>query len=347
MDYAINLIASLGIGISILFALGALFNGRGVYRGRMATAIFFGCLSLAFVLPGLHALNVEVAPVFYSFIKGSQLLIGPLANIYLFSLLRPHQSLSGRQLLYFLHIPFASLAFLWFASTDGAVSSFFLKHNRTFLFLHHILFMVPVLLDLLFHKQRYQENRAMARAVLLLVSWYIFALLLAIFAGYHSHRWLIISGVLFAPALIVQFFMGLQIPGLLPFHLVSAQSKRIRTLPIKDQTILEARIAELMETERVYLDEDLSLGSLAGMAGVNQVRLSEFINATRGLNFNHFINEYRVREACNLLENEPDRSILSIAFASGFNSKASFNRAFAKTMGISPREFRQTHRPES
>ena len=100
-----------------------------------------------------------------------------------------------------------------------------------------------------------------------------------------------------------------------------------------------------MEVEKVYLDEDLSLGGLAGMVGVNQVRLSEFINSSRGLNFNNFINTFRVQEACRLLKEEPNRTILSIAFASGFNSKASFNRAFTKNMKMSPREFRKTDRP--
>ena len=229
MNYVLNIIASLGISVSLLFGLGALFSVRGVTRGRLATAVFFGCLSLAFILPALHAVNLDVQPAFYYFIKSSQLLIGPLANIYLFSLLRPRQALTSRHLVYFAHIPFLIGAYALLIGLDDPLARLVLKHSRTFTFLHHILFMLPVLWDLLFHKERYKERRSLARAVLLLDAWYIFTLLLAIGANYHSHRWLIISGILFAPALVLQFLMGLQIPGLLPFCVSAPGSGKNRS----------------------------------------------------------------------------------------------------------------------
>jgi AraC-like DNA-binding protein len=39
---------------------------------------------------------------------------------------------------------------------------------------------------------------------------------------------------------------------------------------------------------------------------------------------------------------ETDDHISTIAFASGFNNLANFNRQFVKLKGVTPREYRQT-----
>jgi AraC-like DNA-binding protein len=59
------------------------------------------------------------------------------------------------------------------------------------------------------------------------------------------------------------------------------------------------------------------------------------------------INSYRVNEAKALLINEPQDTILDIAYAAGFNSKASFNRIFKKVTGMTPSEYRLKMRGSS
>lgn len=96
-----------------------------------------------------------------------------------------------------------------------------------------------------------------------------------------------------------------------------------------------------MENERPYLDPDLSLIDLARRLKTNASILSPVINAGTGKNFNDFVNQYRVdafkRQALDPANSH--LSLLGIAFDCGFNSKATFNRAFKKLSGQSPREF--------
>nr|WP_232380799.1 helix-turn-helix domain-containing protein [Leptospira ainlahdjerensis] len=73
-------------------------------------------------------------------------------------------------------------------------------------------------------------------------------------------------------------------------------------------------------------------------------QLSEFINGEFGKNYNQFLNEYRIEEACIMLVSEPERSILSIALAAGFNSKSTFNRVFKQIQKITPLEHREKNR---
>ena len=61
-----------------------------------------------------------------------------------------------------------------------------------------------------------------------------------------------------------------------------------------------------------------------------------------GVSFYHYVNEYRIREACQLLVSRPSAKILWIAHEVGFSSLSTFNNAFHKAMGCSPRNYRQS-----
>ncbi|MBL0268466.1 MAG: AraC family transcriptional regulator [Chitinophagaceae bacterium] len=69
--------------------------------------------------------------------------------------------------------------------------------------------------------------------------------------------------------------------------------------------------------------------------------LSMVINKGFSMNFNDWVNKYRLEEVKSLFEKgeHKKQTLLSIAFECGFNSKATFNRAFKKATGITPREW--------
>ncbi len=106
----------------------------------------------------------------------------------------------------------------------------------------------------------------------------------------------------------------------------------------------KAKLTSLIETEKPYLDSQLTLKELSKKIGVNTSFLSHTINKGFDKNFNDFINEYRIEEVKKTLKsgNATDETFLSIAFDCGFNSKATFNRAFKKFTGISPRKFMES-----
>jgi AraC-like DNA-binding protein len=107
-----------------------------------------------------------------------------------------------------------------------------------------------------------------------------------------------------------------------------------------DSHALEAQITNKLEGERVYLDEAISLAAFAHELNLEPHLLSRFLNIYLQTSFTRLINTYRVNAAKTLLAGHPGDTILAIAFSSGFNSKASFNRIFKKATGMTPSEYR-------
>ena len=104
------------------------------------------------------------------------------------------------------------------------------------------------------------------------------------------------------------------------------------------------KLSYVLEVEKVFKDEDLSLQSLAEKLSISPRELSRLINERLDVNYANFINRYRIEEAKNLLfAGGNDHSILEIAYEVGFNSKAVFNRAFKKFTGMTPSEFRKNN----
>ena len=96
-----------------------------------------------------------------------------------------------------------------------------------------------------------------------------------------------------------------------------------------------------MKEEKLYMNPDISLKTLSEKTGIPSRSLSEVINSTFQ-NFYDFINHYRVKESVRLFSEEPERykTILEVLYEVGFNNKGSFNNAFKKFTGITPREYK-------
>lgn len=108
------------------------------------------------------------------------------------------------------------------------------------------------------------------------------------------------------------------------------------------------KLTQLLEVDRVYRDESLSLKSLAEMLSVTTYHLSQVINEKLNKNFFDLINGYRVEEAKEKLSDfKEEQTILGIGFEVGFNSKSAFNRVFKKFTQMTPSEFRKKHRQEN
>lgn len=112
-------------------------------------------------------------------------------------------------------------------------------------------------------------------------------------------------------------------------------------LQIADDKELLQLLHSIMEEGKPYLQPELSLLGLAKLLGTNKSVLSRIINQYFQQNFNDFINQYRVSQVIKQLDKGKhlQLTLLGIAYDSGFNSKATFNRAFKKTTGFTPQEY--------
>ena len=103
----------------------------------------------------------------------------------------------------------------------------------------------------------------------------------------------------------------------------------------------KVKLQQLIETEKPYLNPDLSLRSLANLLDIHANQLSWLLNVGFGKNFNEFINQYRIETFKNIAP-LPDNSHLTIealAYDCGFNSKTVFNTYFKKETGHTPKQF--------
>ena len=96
-----------------------------------------------------------------------------------------------------------------------------------------------------------------------------------------------------------------------------------------------------MEKDKLYLEPTLQLQTVATHLGIPAKTVSHVLNHHQGKSFNEFVNEYRVGEVTRRLL-EPTSAHLTIAglaLECGFNSQATFQRAFKNSTGVSPKEY--------
>lgn len=97
----------------------------------------------------------------------------------------------------------------------------------------------------------------------------------------------------------------------------------------------------LMNQNEVYLDQALSLRSLADKMNLHPNKLSWLLNEHVGKNFNEYINAFRLKtfKEKALNENNSHLTLLGMAYESGFNSKTVFNAFFKKSEGVTPKSW--------
>ncbi len=113
-----------------------------------------------------------------------------------------------------------------------------------------------------------------------------------------------------------------------------------------DMDLLLSKLNILLQKEKVFLNENLNLTDLAQQLDISPNILSQVINEGMNKTFNDLINEHRVEFVKQKLSDpkEDHKKILALAFESGFQSKASFNRIFKKQTGMTPVQFKLLNR---
>lgn len=118
-------------------------------------------------------------------------------------------------------------------------------------------------------------------------------------------------------------------------------SETTKELPEKAEQHYQ-NLKRIMEEDKLYLDADINMTSLAEKMQLSNGYLSQIINQREGLNFYDYINRYRVEEVKKHLTDPKfsHLSLLGIAMEAGFKSKSTFNLVFKKLTGKTPSEFK-------
>src|ERR1700722_17937079 len=99
------------------------------------------------------------------------------------------------------------------------------------------------------------------------------------------------------------------------------------------------QVQPVMAFAAAHLDEDLSLGALAGQAGLSAFHLHRVFSAAAGETPKQFTLRLRLGQAAGVLPTTQD-SVLDVVLSCGFQSHEAFCRAFRKRFQIAPSAYR-------
>lgn len=102
------------------------------------------------------------------------------------------------------------------------------------------------------------------------------------------------------------------------------------------------KLEDIMVSERIYRNRDISLDRIAEILGTNRTYVSRVINKYSGASFYDYIHSRRINDASLMLSDlSRDIPLKALAFELGYNSISSFYRAFLKETGVPPSRYRE------
>ena len=347
MQNIIHAIIVFGGGLALLLSLVQLLQSVRDRRALLLFLIFFSItmLQLYFYLQVYSTGGTSTLIL-------AEYLLGP--GIYLFyqSIFNTSYQFNLRVLLHFLPTGFFIFMgvlfwiFPWFFDKGPVVD--FLRNWEIFEFIQSagIMVIIVYLMVILFRlypanvAQRGRPALTFSIAMTMITLFLAIMLLLVISLFRRELLWRKVAMVLTSLVVIYWFIMSQLNPAIF-LRGAGGKRKKKKQADLEKKPDLEERLQLLLGEEKLFCDEDLSLGKLAALANTTPHQLSAYLNNHLQVNFNQYINGFRIDEAITIMKVDPERSLLSIAFGVGFNSKSSFYDVFTRITGQSPARFRQ------
>lgn len=271
---------------------------------------------------------------------GTMMAIGPLFYLYSQAMSDNSFKWSNRYLVHFLPCLLAIVFGLWINDTDLESLP---KLLFLFLFLsyygHYLGYLIKT--KKVIGSIRHDEQQ---RSTVKLLNLFFYALLI-IWAAYVLNLFDELIPYIVGPVLysIVAYVVSYIVIS--KGYLENAKQEKYKTTRVSEEQIdhLFDKVMDLVVTQKLFKDPDLTLKSLTESLNVSTQVLSMVINQKSQKNFNAFVNGYRIEEAKRLFSDTKfdNLSIAAIAHESGFNSISSFNSAFKKQTNQTPHAFRQ------
>ena len=294
-------------------------------------------------------------------------LIGPLFYFYISSLTQPGFRIKNKHLLHF--TPFiiciaSWIPFLFLETAEKlSLTAGYINHNLrnpeftlrfVFRWTHILVYLFLSGLILIKHKRRIKDQHSSTNKIKL--TWLrnlllIFALILILsgllyFVWNPKNNLFVFTRIFIFIEPFFVFYLGYK--GLTQPHImINGQvMNNKRKYSYSNLTKAEANLSlnkllQYVKSEKPFIDPNLTLKDLARKTNIQQRYLSQIINEYMHQNFHDFINHYRIEFAAKMLCEEKAKSILDIAYDSGFNSKSSFNSEFKKNMYMTPSQYRK------
>ena len=350
-------IGSVGVVISLLCAIFLFYNKKGQYISIVFLSVFMLLSGLTLFndvlnISGLknEFKNLYFIPIFYS------LSIAPL--FYLFVKSKYYQKVSKSDYLHLL-IPLLQALLYWsigfqsieFKSSLWANASFrMLLTVESFLFPASLIIYSYLSNDLLRNSSKTGHfweidlKTWLSRLTRVFIFIALLELTISVLEYVFTQRlgttFLVLRFVFFLVFILWVVYNAIKL--LYPTTIYTSMPKVAPALLATDDIDkIQSTIMLLMEEDQIYLNPDLTLQLLASYAGTTEKKCSYVLNKGLKTNFNQFINGYRIASFKQKVKNGEHSkfTLLSLAYASGFESKSTFNRAFKNLTGMTPSQF--------
>ncbi|UCS92373.1 AraC family transcriptional regulator [Echinicola marina] len=160
-----------------------------------------------------------------------------------------------------------------------------------------------------------------------------------------------ISIYLFRQPKILYGFTNILAPSLQKIKGKKDKNKATNGNSYTSKFLSEARIIEIdqklsshIENNAPYLNQGYNLNDLSEELDIPLYILSSFINKQKGVNFNDFLNKYRIEHCKQKIKAGDWKNITleGLAFDCGFSNRNSFRAAFKKFSGQPPLSLSKT-----
>lgn len=287
--------------------------------------------------------NTELEFLFIFLGLSTMLLIGPLLYWYLKSMISPSFQLPK-------HYYLQAIPFLFVLGVSPFLSKqWFVENGKYWAFILiisiylHLAFYIFISFKKLYSFNQSLENGQKTKSQESILNWLKFVMIgiTLIWVSYVLNVFeeqipYIIGPIIYSACIYLLTFKAYKL------KINELDSKSFEAL--NENSHIYQEIVELIKRDELYLSPEISLNKLGELTGFGSHKISSSINEYGKMNFNTFINHFRIQKAKAILkdENSEKYTISSIAYDTGFNSLSSFNASFKKFENTTPSAYRKS-----
>ena len=344
--------------MNVLMHLAVYKNKRSYHY--FISGVFFSIGCTVFTAAFYLSNTLILLPRFFSFTLHFTYCIGPCIYLVFLSMTDPLIHIKKRHILHFvpallifllfipvylfpetslLHIKTTAFMNREFLSMPIRIWTFILPYFQTVLYSVFIIFRN-------YHIWKFKNLKTWVFRTVFIFTIILAVIFIALILGAFLFDFIFFKFVyiLFLSILLFLHYIGIRVPDC--FDILGRELRKHRYEKIvakhTDDSILIKRLNEFLEVDKIYKNSELSIEKLSVEMKIPAYELSAVINKHWKMNFRRLINMYRLENVKTELIDNPEKLILEIAFASGFNSTTTFYKCFQDETGMAPKEFRKT-----
>lgn len=319
-------IQSIFLGVDFLF----FFDKRNI-SSRLLGALFL-MMGLRVIKSTLYIFTEDVALWFLNVGFAAHYFVGPLLLFYVLSL-KNKERWKPLNWIHFIPGLFILIGAPWLS-----IQGFWYHGGYTALLFQSIIYLVVtliVLLNLRGSLSKLQFSWGLILTLGVLVFLFI----------YFSNYELRLNPYYYAPIVYAAVVYILSFYLIKKRNLIFNTNSKYRNINLDDEQgeNYKTKILKYYTEELPYLDNEYSLSRLSEELNIPKHLLSLIFSSKLDMSFVDFTNSYRVEKAKELLVENPNFTVSSVAFDCGFNSLSSFNQAFKKFAKTTPSKYRDSH----